>query len=249
MTLHVDQYDQVAESYQQADLAAFRTLVEAHSLLDTLGPADGLRVLDVACGEGFYTRRFADLGAGQVVGVDSSAEMVRLGRSAEEEQPRGIVYHVHDAARMPVLGEFDVVAATYLLHYAVDLDHMRAMCDAMAANLRPGGRLLTLIPNPAMDPSGPSPGKYGFSLDWPLHPVDGDPATLNVAVGGSTVSVSLRYWSERTYREVIADAGYTDVRWHPLRVSPDAPRAFFDDYLANPHAVLVEAVAPGGGLY
>jgi toxoflavin synthase len=249
MTQKIDQYDEVAASYGEAEPQVFRALVEAHSFFSVLGPVDGAQVLDVACGEGFYSRRFAENGAARVVGVDSSAEMIRYGQESENAEPRGIEYHVYDAAQMPVLGEFDVVAATYLLHYALDLDHMRTMCERLAANLRPGGRLLTLVPNPALDPEKARFEKYGFSVDWPRDAADGAAITLKVnAGGGNTVAVPLKYWSAQTYEQVLTAAGFTGVRWHRLFAAPGADEkygaGFFEDYLTNPHAVLVEASMP-----
>ena len=51
-----------------------------------LGSVAGLGVLDLACGEGFYTRQIARDGATRVVGVDISPEMIAL---AEELEKRG----------------------------------------------------------------------------------------------------------------------------------------------------------------
>jgi SAM-dependent methyltransferase len=248
MTQNINQYDEVAATYGEAEPQVFRVAVEAHSFFSVLGSVKGTQVLDVACGEGFYSRQFADKGAARVVGVDSSAEMIRYGQESEDAEPRGIRYHVYDAAQMPILGEFDLVAATYLLHYALDVDHMRTMCEKMAANLRPGGRLLTLVPNPALDPGRTHFDKYGFSVDWPRNATDGDDITLKVNAGGFTIPMSLKYWSAATYEQVLMTAGFSDIRWHQLFASPNASDEygsdFFDDYLANPHAVLVEAFVP-----
>lgn len=249
MTQRTEQYDDVASTYGKDEPPAFRALVEAHSFFTVLGPVDNLRILDVACGEGFYSRQFANNGASLVVGVDSSSEMIRHGRMNEDAEPRGIEYHVHDAAHMPVLGEFDLAAATYLLHYALDVDHMRTMCERMAANLRPGGRLLTLVPNPGLDPDQQKFDKYGFSVDWPRNAADGDDITLKVHLpDGPPIAMALKYWSTATYEQALTSAGFTDIRWHRLFAAPVTSEEhgadFFDDYLSNPHAVLIEAFLP-----
>ena len=41
-----------------------------------LGPLDGKRVLDLACGFGIYTQLLKQHGAAQVIGVDISPEML-----------------------------------------------------------------------------------------------------------------------------------------------------------------------------
>jgi hypothetical protein len=46
-----------------------------------------------------------------------------------------------------VAGAFDVVTAVYLLHCAPTREDLAAMCRTIAANLRPGGRLVAMISN------------------------------------------------------------------------------------------------------
>jgi toxoflavin synthase len=48
-----------------------------------VGALGSKRVLDLACGFGFYTRLLKQQGAVQVLGVDISPEMLRLGRAQE----------------------------------------------------------------------------------------------------------------------------------------------------------------------
>jgi 2-polyprenyl-3-methyl-5-hydroxy-6-metoxy-1,4-benzoquinol methylase len=55
-----------------------------------VGPLEGTRVLDLACGFGFYTRLLKQEGAAQVVGVDLSPEMIRLARANEQAEPLGV---------------------------------------------------------------------------------------------------------------------------------------------------------------
>lgn len=86
-----------------------------------------------------------------VVGVDISAEMIRLDRQREAAEPLGIAYHVAD---LPVLGLFGLATAVYLFNYAPDRRTMRAMFHRIRENLAPRGRLLAVIPNPAAYPDG-----------------------------------------------------------------------------------------------
>lgn len=41
------------------------------SFLKTVGQVDGLEILDVGCGDGFYSKHFASNGAKLVMGIDS----------------------------------------------------------------------------------------------------------------------------------------------------------------------------------
>ena len=54
-----NQYDAIAEAYSGLEASAFRRYVEAYSLFQILGDLRGARVLDLACGDGFYTRKIS----------------------------------------------------------------------------------------------------------------------------------------------------------------------------------------------
>jgi 2-polyprenyl-3-methyl-5-hydroxy-6-metoxy-1,4-benzoquinol methylase len=53
-------------------------------------------VIDIASGEGFYTRMIRQRGAAKVTGVDLSEKMIGLARASEAQQRLGIDYIVGD---------------------------------------------------------------------------------------------------------------------------------------------------------
>ena len=94
--------------------------VEFFSFFVQCGELSGKRVLDIASGEGRYTRMIKARGAARVVGLDLSDEMVKLADSDESQQraESHIEYMQHDLAQplpAPMRGGFDVVTSQYLL--------------------------------------------------------------------------------------------------------------------------------------
>ena len=77
-------YDPIAEQYQRSKQQPWRTYIEAFGLLQLLGDPSGRSVLDMACGEGFYSRMARQRGAARVTGVDLSEGMIELARKQEE---------------------------------------------------------------------------------------------------------------------------------------------------------------------
>jgi len=67
-------------SVTDAKQQLFRSVVEAYSFFKELGDVKGLRVLDLACGNGHYTRQIYERGAKEVAGVDVSSEMIKLAK-------------------------------------------------------------------------------------------------------------------------------------------------------------------------
>src|ERR1043166_1707922 len=122
------QYDHIGGKYDEYAQTATLKRAESYTFFRLVGTLEGKRVLDLACGLGFYTRQLKHRGAAHVVGVDISPEMVRLARAQASEAPDGIEYHVGDAAALPQIDRFDLVTAVYLLNYATSKEQMRAMC-------------------------------------------------------------------------------------------------------------------------
>ncbi|MGA4838673.1 class I SAM-dependent methyltransferase [Streptomyces sp. G45] len=103
---------------------------------------DGARsLLDVACGTGLVTRRFAERPGLRVTGVDATYAMARR---AAERVPGVIV--LGDCHRLPFGdAEFDAVTTVWLLHLLEDPDEARAVVAECARVLRPGGVLVTTV--------------------------------------------------------------------------------------------------------
>ncbi|HTI49785.1 MAG TPA: class I SAM-dependent methyltransferase, partial [Planctomycetaceae bacterium] len=161
-------YDPIAEQYKRAKLQPWRTHLESFTLLHLIGDLAGQRVLDVACGEGFYTRLLRARGATKVIGVDLSPRMVELARHEETARPLGIEYRVGDGRDLSLEEPQDLVVAAYLLNYARDREELAAMCRGVARCLKSGGRFVTVNSNPALNFStAPSYRKYGFETSVP----------------------------------------------------------------------------------
>src|SRR5204862_4185790 len=85
-------YDPIAEEYKRSKQQPWRADVEAFTLMRLISDPVGKVVIDVACGDGFYTRMIRQRGAAKVTGVDLSEKMIKLARSSEAEQQLGIDY-------------------------------------------------------------------------------------------------------------------------------------------------------------
>jgi len=125
-------------------LLPFRTLVERPALFklwrSVLAADAAPTALDLACGDGWYSRAFLhELGASAVHGVDLSPDMIEAGRGKATPGLTLSVGDCTDAAAMARLGSFDIVTAAYLLCYAGSEAELEAMMRGVAAAVKPGG--------------------------------------------------------------------------------------------------------------
>ncbi|MQY08445.1 methyltransferase domain-containing protein [Actinomadura macrotermitis] len=117
----------------------------AEAAIEPLLPADTVTIIDVACGTGIVTRRFARPGR-RVAGVDLSAGMLSVAAGS-----LGGRVLIGDARRMPLAdGSADAVLMVWLLHMLGPEDCAETLAEA-ARLLRPGGVLITTVDKNAAD--------------------------------------------------------------------------------------------------
>ncbi len=104
--------------------------------------AAGEQVLQIDCGPGWLPEMLMQRGA-QVMATDLSGVAVQKARARGVDARQFDV----DGGVLPFAdGQFDVVLSDSQLEHRIDTDHA---LDEMARVLRPGGRLILLLPNAA----------------------------------------------------------------------------------------------------
>ena len=145
MTTQRDVWDFWAPRYeglwaQRYSLGPSRRLIHEH--LDAVAP-DATRILDVGCGVGQLAQELAQRRPGaEVVGCDASPDMIE--RAQRDYTASNLSYHTGPVEVMERGSGFDVLVCTHAYPYFPDKP---ASMTAMAALLRPGGRLLIIQAN------------------------------------------------------------------------------------------------------
>ena len=138
------------EQFVESGADYYRAEVHGPALLEACGNVDGLQVLDLGCGQGYFTRQLAAKGA-SVVGVDVAEMQLQNARLHEEEMPLGIKYLLMDAAQ--VVDEwpkdtFDMVTSCMALQ---DMPQPGRVLQSARQVLKPGGRAVLSLPHPFSD--------------------------------------------------------------------------------------------------
>ena len=227
------QYDPIVSRYDAYAQTATLKRAECYTVFRMAGALAGQRVLDLACGFGFYTRRFKQEGAATVVGVDISPEMIRLATQREQAAPLGLAYQVGDAATLPQLGPFDLVTAAYLLNNAARRDQLLGMCRGVYDHLVPGGRFIAYTMNPAFTLRKPNATKYGVTVTV-LREEDGSACESEV-VADPPFRLGWYRWSRATYAWALREAGFRDVAWYPSAVAPEDVARYGEAYWQDFH--------------
>jgi arsenite methyltransferase len=122
--------------YRRRDILRRRQLVR-----EALGARPGERILDVGCGPGFYVAELVEQvgGAGAVVGVDSSPQMLAVAARRCEKYDN-ISFREAEVTSLPVEdAAFDAALSVQVLEYVPDID--AALAELHRA-VRPRGRVV-----------------------------------------------------------------------------------------------------------
>lgn len=240
------EYDSIAHSYQ-----AIRQVIlsrpEVYTFETLIGEITGQSILELGCGEGFYTRKLKQKGATKVLGIDLSEKMIELANQQEMREPLGVEYCVGDVLKLDQIGEFDLVTATFLLNHAQTQTQLLKMCQSVAVNLKSGGRFLAINHNLELPTECyPRLEKYGRRQTMKGPRQEGAPIAVTIFnATGETTFVDF-YLSQATYEWAFQQMELTNIIWHPLRVSPDDlqqfGQAFWQDLIDYPNFVVIEGV-------
>lgn len=238
------EYDSIARQYRDSKRLPFRDHLERYSLFRMLGDVGGLRIVDLACGDGFYTRKLKKAGASHVTGVDISAEMIRLADESERRRPLGCSYVQADAANFVPAEPVELVVAAYLLNYAKTRAELVRLCLAARNCLRGSGRFVGLNDNPHVVPGGAVAYlKYGFERGCDgTPPREGDAVRYRFFGSDGSFEFSNYYHSPATYEEAFREAGFRDFRWVPFELDPaQHGDPFWDDFMHSPPLIGFDA--------
>ena len=185
-------------------------------LRSLLPPMHGLRVLDLGCGFGWFSRWAAAEGARTVVGIDLSANM--LARACLLADARIIYLSAAGADAAGALeleaGRHDLAFSSLTLHY---IEELPALVRQVHRALAPGRHFVFSVEHPIL--LAPTAPKWTIlesgATVWPLDRyLDEGPRSIDWLVNG----VAKVHRTVATYLNVLMESGFSIRRieeWGP----------------------------------
>lgn len=136
------------------------------TLRDMLPPLNGLRVLDLGCGYGWFARWARENSAAHVLGIDLSEKMLERARALTQDPE--VTYRRASLEELTLPdAAFGLVYSSLALHY---LEDFGALCAVIRRALTPGGHLVFSVEHPIY--TAPSHPGWRSEADgvkvWPL---------------------------------------------------------------------------------
>ncbi|GAA2796929.1 class I SAM-dependent methyltransferase [Streptomyces showdoensis] len=241
-------YDEIGEAFEGFKTLPLARYGEVPGFLALVGDVRGKSVLDLASGTGFYSREFKRRGASHVLGVDISGEMIAAARSLEDADPLGISYEVGDIAELPAFEEpFDLAVAVQAFNYADDVATIERMARAVHRSLAPGAEFFLFVQSPEFRFGGPSLAKYGFLCEPTGAENEVGPQIRLTALLDPPISFTAHPPRRDVYEDSLQAAGFTELTWVPLEISPAGLDAygkdFWTDFTDNPALTMLRCRA------
>ncbi len=144
-------YDGQASQWQRTGPVLLSDYSARPFVMDLCEPIQGMKVLDIGCGEGYVGRELLKRGAGNIHGIDISSAMIE--KAEEEKRNQQIQSATYEARDIRTLrdGEFqvDIVLAMFLFNYLNTEDTIEVMRRAFN-QLKQGGHFIFSVPHPSL---------------------------------------------------------------------------------------------------
>jgi SAM-dependent methyltransferase len=154
-------YSRLSRSVEGLDGAA-----EWPALKSLLPGLQGLRVVDLGCGFGWFCRWARQQGAAAVLGIDLSEKMLARARAATTDAAITYLEADMEGAELPQAA-FDLAYSSLALHYVEDLGGLLAKVHRA---LVPGGRIVFSVEHPIF--TAPTQPGWSVGVDgrkiWPV---------------------------------------------------------------------------------
>ncbi|OVE84560.1 class I SAM-dependent methyltransferase [Natronolimnobius baerhuensis] len=140
-------YDELAASWTEITRGPTKEDILFPAIDSLLPDVNGKRVLDAGCGDGHYAATLAERG-GDVLGVDASAEMVRVARERYGDEANFRRADLTESLSSIDDNAMDVVLCQHVMSH---LPSLETPLSEFARVLRPGGSLVVSTHHPFHD--------------------------------------------------------------------------------------------------
>jgi 2-polyprenyl-3-methyl-5-hydroxy-6-metoxy-1,4-benzoquinol methylase len=227
-------YNRLSDLYHFSKDNPVKLHSEEYTFFKILGNVKGKSILDLACGDGYYTRKLKMSGARYVLGVDISEKMIDRAREIEKNQPYDIDYAVYDVCQSSKLGQFDVVTSVYLFPYALTPQKIEQMAKTMNINLRPDGRMISVTISPFIsDKCLDAQRQYNVEMKTRQKLTDGTSIQIKIKTSQDDICLENIYWSQKIYEQALTKAGFKSIVWHKPEISQLGIQQYEKNYWNN----------------
>lgn len=126
----------------EKDRNSYQAKLILPNLLRLVEAKKGEVILDLACGQGFFAREFAKLGA-KIIGVDIASELIEIAK-----RDKSVEYHVSPAHKLDFLQDKSIDKILIILSLQ-NIENANDVIKEVNRVLKPKGKLFIVLNHPA----------------------------------------------------------------------------------------------------
>jgi len=207
------------------------------NLLRIINPKKGSRILDLGCGQGFFSLEFAKKGA-EVTGVDIAKELLDIAKeNAVKAHVSNAEYILSSAEQLPVKAKsanFGIVVSVLAIQ---NMENISQVFGESAKALKQNGRLVVVLNHPAF--RIPKKSSWGFDEKNKIQYrrvdeyISESRSEINMRPGKADSPKTISFHrSLQIYSKTLANSGFAILRmeeWVSNKKSESGPRQKAED--------------------
>jgi len=212
------------EWFELAQTGESRLCFIMPNMLRFMGDVEGMKILDLGCGEGGYSRELARRGA-RLVSIDCSEKAIEYAAKMAAEESLSIEHHIRNSNDLFDIDseQFDIVLCSMMLMDCEDLD---GTLREVFRVLKPGGRLFASVLHPCFDGNHDTGiGRQGSGIDRQVVVMNYfEPKEWSAPLWGGTIPVIWRHRTLEEYVKSFIKAGLTIVDLNEPRADEETAK-------------------------
>ena len=210
----------------------YQTQVILPNIKRLAGIKKGTKVLDLACGQGFFSQTFV-LEGGEVVGVDLSTKLIE---TAKKNIPNA-KFFASPAHKLPMVPDNSLDVVTIILAIQ-NIENVSEVFKEVSKKLKKGGKLLLVLNHPAFRNPGASSWGFDEKEKKQYRRIDSymteSKREIDMHPGAQKKTLTVSFHRPlQVYFKTLTNAGFMISRleeWVSNRQSEKGPRREAEDY-------------------
>ena len=228
-----EEYNKIAEQYaNMIKTDALKIYLQYPGLINLLGNVKGKTILDIGCGNGFFSSMVAKKGA-KIIGFDVSKKQIQLAVENEKVMKLGMKFFCSDQFKFNYPEKFDLAFSNMVIFYAINFKELVQFFRCAFKSLKDKGKFISVIVNPEY--------KRFNELHYDRKIVrNGNKAKSEFYIDGK-FDVSSGFYSFFTkdeYEKAAKEAGFSKFDWKTIKIEKEGiknkGKEFWKGYDSDP---------------
>ena len=219
----MNDYNTMSDNYVKSHEKPDKKYSMVPTALKIIGDLKGKKVIDIGCGDGFFTIEFAK-NAELVYGIDNSEEQIK---KAQGNKLKNILYQLADMNDCSY-PKVDIIFSPFVLNYLEKVEQLESLFKKFYAALHKGGLFSGIIDLPQSTVHDMA--RFG-SIKRLKKLEEGEKMDVELYTGEEhIITIHSFYHTKETIEGILGNIGFKEIIWHKPFISQEGLDAMGQDF-------------------